>query len=225
MLTTKIERLKSKQKRLCRVKCKQCGREYEKTNYYPGFCSDECKRKSLTTTCDNCGKAYTKKTFRTNIRNLCPDCKPKKEKPTEKRQCIACGKEFIAKHGHQKYCSPACWGKPQAKTLYDRVCVTCGTAFKSKWETTRFCSDPCKDHPVEKECVQCGSQFVTTKEKEHLTKYCSDQCRKAAKRTQDRKAKAKWKSKQPKVLVRKVRKRKDEGKQPWKRWSMTKASQ
>lgn len=223
-MTTKIERLKSKPKRLCRVKCKHCGREYEKTNYYPGFCSEECKRKSLTTLCESCGKAYTKRTFRNNVKNICPDCKPKRERTMEQKQCVTCGKTFTARHGHQQYCSPDCWAEP-VRTLHDCVCITCGASFQSKWSTSRFCSDQCKAHPVEKKCTQCGSQFLTTKEKEHLAKYCSDQCRKAAKRDQDRKAKTKWKSKQPKVLVRKAKKKKDEGKQPWKRWSMTKASQ
>jgi hypothetical protein len=196
MSTTNFQWVEAKEKRIFSVVCKWCGNRYTKTNPKPGFCSQKCKEKALTAICLYCGKAFIKRTHRKNVRPICPECTPQKEKITVPVNCPTCNKLFLPRDNRQKYCSPNCWATPQVHTWYEHTCKQCGIKFKSKYKKESFCSDKCRYMPVEKVCSCCGLQFTVPKVLEKRSRYCSDECRRKVKRIQNRKAKERWEQKQ-----------------------------
>lgn len=66
------------------------------------------------------------------------------------RTCGACGEDYEAKTGHQRYCSQACGIRAAQAARRDpdllpRPCEHCGTEFrpKQRGNAGRFCSRPC----------------------------------------------------------------------------------
>lgn len=155
------------------VTCPQCGKDFIKNTYPQTFCSKQCKQKfnrnpetKDKSVCAKCARIYPR-TGRKGHR--CPACQKKLETKTkanrEKRktarehlykQCEACGKEFVAWHGAQKYCSDPCAtkGRKERQALGRSTpqaikCDTCGKEFQQSKVFHRFCSKECREsNPV-----------------------------------------------------------------------------
>lgn len=110
--------------------CECCGREFEPKQMRSKYCSDQCRAKGwykkhrggVTKTCKWCGKTFYAE--RRQQKYCSAECRYQAtydntkskmvKKPNQKRKkpdyspkmCPYCGKEFIPKHGSQKYCCP-----------------------------------------------------------------------------------------------------------------------
>lgn len=74
--------------------CKFCGKEFTKKSNSQKYCSDRCKSEAK--------KLQDKQNSKNRYRKL------KKKAPVLTGKCGCCGKEFIKRHGNQKYCSKKC---------------------------------------------------------------------------------------------------------------------
>jgi len=102
-------------------------------------------------------------------------------KPTIKRECITCRKEFMPNHGKQKFCSVNCKEKYYyVKKVTKKSCITCGKIFMQTHGRQKFCVEhrrinipKLSETPVEKLCVFCGKPFTTS---DYRLRYCSSAC-------------------------------------------------
>jgi endogenous inhibitor of DNA gyrase (YacG/DUF329 family) len=96
-----------------KIKCDNCGKEFEK---YPAkisknnFCCRECyltfhSKNTIICTCEVCGKTF--KGQPANANRFCSrECYLKVHNIiNKKRICPTCGKPFLAKTSEDKYCS------------------------------------------------------------------------------------------------------------------------
>lgn len=74
--------------------CKFCGKEFTRKSNSQKYCSDKCKSEAK--------KLQDKQNSKNRYMNL------KKNAPVLTGKCGCCGKEFIKRHGNQKYCSKKC---------------------------------------------------------------------------------------------------------------------
>ena len=103
------------------------------------------------------------------------------------KECIVCGRYFIASRRDMVYCCEDC--KTKAALLRDaqiKVCAQCGAEFYATGRNQKYCSDECNrkasirkmkesyrpQQPREKVCGCCGAIFYGTGKR----KYCSDAC-------------------------------------------------
>lgn len=119
------------------------------------------KRGTFCRTCSACGKEFVMRTYMSNSRTECFDCRPrgtmkwKKPRPAPwtPRTCSQCGKEFKIKSSVSMR-RTLCWqcDKPQSnhKSLFE--CSRCGKQFE-KWTRLK-----------RTQCWQCQPKFRPTKE-------------------------------------------------------------
>lgn len=72
---------------------------------------------------------------------------------TEKRICLFCGTEFIAKHHRKVYCSPECKNKAnntkekqkreEYRKTHPKICVVCKKKFSPSHTKHKYCSYDC----------------------------------------------------------------------------------
>lgn len=139
--------------------CEYCKQVFEKKSSTHLYCSDRCRNEKNKIELRN---RYTPKVSR------CRNCQ-----------------EIISGNGNKVYCSDDC------KEVYNTIainCVKCNQSFKTTFKNKKYCSTKCMgEHRaeglgqrIEKDCMQCGKEFITTKKKNG--KYCSPECVKEHKR-------------------------------------------
>lgn len=181
-------------------KCRSCGKEFETTSKAQIFCSIECRSSSYKINsirysverkpknCLYCGNEFVPE--KTNGQKYCCD-RCKKDALNERERanrvyrdqaihktkfCPACGKEFITRNGHQKFCCLSC-GKKYRRSgrLYrvskDKRLMMCTEKDNSLWllplikrdnNTCQICNGQCDlyDYEVsENGAVMCGDSY------------------------------------------------------------------
>jgi hypothetical protein len=170
------------------VPCKKCGYEFEARHYHQCYCSEECRR-----------EVYLKNmSLRNNNRKITDSVKSEIErkeryaiwakdgidynqvKPGDEVPCNYCGKNFIATHYSQHYCSHECAkGGPRIYS-YMYVCAYCGKQFEAA-QKRKYCCVKCRSKAWNSRrekggicvCKNCGVQFDT----EHRRKFCTTSCK------------------------------------------------
>lgn len=99
------------------------------------------------------------------------------------RVCPICGKTFIRKEPHSKYCSRKCY--VQSKYTFhsqEKICPICSKQFSTTIENPnqKYCSRDCASkaktfHNRNKICPVCGKHFVAPSIKPYQV-YCSRSC-------------------------------------------------
>lgn len=115
-----------------KVKCKMCGHTQERHAN-----SKDCMQ------CDNCIKIERKK--RLEQLNEEKQNRVRKENEYTETECVQCGKVFLRRGNHQKYCSEDCFNKAYGigQTII-KQCIECGEKFKTLHDGNIYCSDKCR---------------------------------------------------------------------------------
>lgn len=102
----------------------------------------------------------------------------KPKEPVEK-ECLYCGKKFIAKRITQMFCSTPCNTKHNRRDKADKkYCLQCRKELEVL-SNARFCNEECRNtYNIEnpkytRQCVYCGEVFKTNESKKKL---CSKEC-------------------------------------------------
>lgn len=137
--------------------CGHCGREFE-SNRKRKFCSKKCMEQ------DWHKRHYVPVSQRKNY-----------VKAEYVKNCIGCGKEFIAHHKNELYCSAQC--QEHACYLRNRpkkYCKVCGSEIPYIDGThNNYCSETCRKLDKAKKCLECGNEFIPNSSSQ---KYCSREC-------------------------------------------------
>lgn len=143
--------------------CKRCGKIFTPKNSAGVYCSQECRRATISERL-SAEHAAARGT----------------------RKCPVCGKEFAPKSSRGVYCSKDCYNKAYGRDhkveLPEPVkCQVCGKEFQPKTSRARYCSRRCNETAVRrrrgikplatKTCLACGRSFET---RGHRQLYCPD---------------------------------------------------
>lgn len=81
--------------------------------------------------------------------------------------CHTCGKEFLAAHSEQYYCSRQCQPGYVSPELFKGICLCCGEEFTTQIAHQKFCSKKCRERwrkglinlapPPTRKCHDCGT--------------------------------------------------------------------
>lgn len=115
-----------------KVKCKICGHVQVRHANSKGYMK-----------CDNCIKIERKK--RLEQLNEEKQNRVRKENEYTETECVQCGKVFLRRGNHQKYCSEDCFNKAYGigQTII-KQCIECGEKFKTLHDGNIYCSDKCR---------------------------------------------------------------------------------
>ena len=173
--------------------CQFCGKEYEafdngKNKFCSTKCTNEFRKRHLKKTCKYCGKEFW--TSRKSVNYCSKSCGLKGIATVYDKVCPICEKKFQTTRKAQKYCSKDCAKKSKLMSIkrkaFERlnkisVCKRCGKTFSGlESHHQEFCSDYCAtrfyfvNKTVTKNCVICGKEFETPKNRQALT--CSWKC-------------------------------------------------
>jgi very-short-patch-repair endonuclease len=108
---------------------------------------------------------------------------------SQKRRCLICGKQFIAKNfllkqGFGIYCSRKCQHETYPKKIR-KICIQCGKRFvvwPAKADKAKFCSKKCSDDYkrdyVKSICKNCGKTFSLSRSNFNRGRgsFCSRDC-------------------------------------------------
>lgn len=157
--------------------CPYCGKEFL-TARGRKYCSDSCERnyRMETNTCQFCGELLFPE-VKTIGKTVHPRCKEAAYEAWARRKgwyrnCKHCGKEFLAKHANQMFCSQDCsrdFRREESTKLTEYTCCICKRVFsvpKNYYFESNprriTCSDECK-----KEYSRRYNLWVDKKKKEH----------------------------------------------------------
>ena len=122
-----------------KANCKECGKEFIKTQGKLVFCSIECSSKFKTKNQNSVEKLkerkkrYHNKWYQSK-RDNCPLCGAKKLIKSE--MCYRCSKEYYKTNINNK------------SDLFDYICVKCGEPFVSEQRGRKYCSGLCRRRTV-----------------------------------------------------------------------------
>ena len=115
-----------------------------------------------------------------------------------KKNCLHCGKEFIALSLNRRFCGVTCQQEynreknkdKKIKKTFPVKCKHCGETFLTTNHIKLFCNSYCRfsffnaARPTTKEqkreCPVCGKHFIPMQKRGVGKKYCSDKCKNRA---------------------------------------------
>lgn len=139
---------------MIKVKCSQCGKEFEISNNR--FASARCRNSKIF-----CSKKC-RLTNQHAYRHI-------------SRQCKECGKNFYPKEQSSKFCSLSCAAKYNNKnrTHRDESKSKISQSLK-KWNSVNRQTQEHNDKEIELTCQRCGKKFLSPNKNK---KFCSQECR------------------------------------------------
>jgi len=115
-----------------KIKCKECGYVQERNAH-----SKENMR------CSNC--IELERIERIKAEEIEKNNRVRKENEYTITTCEQCGKVFLRRGNHQKFCSDECYNKTHdIGQLIAKECIECGLEFKTYHDGTLYCSDKCR---------------------------------------------------------------------------------
>lgn len=123
--------------KMFKCQCRTCGHIEERN----AICAKASKdRENIR--CDNCHKiASDKKEEVKTYERLYRD---KSIRYHPEAVCPECGKTFITRGPHQKYCNDDCYKESNSHGEYIKQCKECGTEFTTMHNGNTYCSDKCR---------------------------------------------------------------------------------
>lgn len=124
------------------MKCKVCGKEFEKNAHNQIYCSKSCKNKKY----EKGTKKY--KEYRNKINKKRHQKAIDEGRTNIEKNCDVCGKKFLSLRENNVYCSSDCKKKAsyfgKSNKIFHHHCVICGKLFVSKSYNKKTCCDECK---------------------------------------------------------------------------------